>query len=215
MHQSCVDELLTTTRAVRRRLDTSRPVAEDDLRECLRIALQAPNASNRQQWRFVVVTDRAVIEELGRLYREVFDAYYRPKVDAARREGPAVDPAVFGSAEHLANIMGQLPAMLVPCMPGRAEHLDTAHAQAGRYGSILPATWSFMLAARARGLGTCWTTMHLEREREAADVLGIPFDHFTQTGLVTIAHTDGGNFRPARRGPLNEVVHWDRWPDGS
>ena len=77
--------------------------------------------------------------------------------------------------------------------------------------SIVPATWSFMLAARARGLGTCWTTFHLAHEREAAELLGIPYEAATQAALIPVAYTKGTDFKPGPRKPLGEVIHWDRW----
>ena len=83
--------------------------------------------------------------------------------------------------------------------------------QAGYWGSILPAVWSFMLAARSRGLGTAWTSMHLVYEREAAALLGIPYERCAQAGLIPVAYTKGTDFRPASRGALDGIVHWDTW----
>ena len=99
---------------------------------------------------------------------------------------------------------------VIPCIEGRPEKLPYA-AQAAKWGSILPATWSFMLAARARGLGTAFTTFHLSHEREAAELLGIPFDRVAQAALVPVAYADKTEFRPALRNPLEEVVHWNKW----
>ena len=82
--------------------------------------------------------------------------------------------------------------------------------QAGMWGSLLPAAWSFMLAARARGLGTAWTTLHLAYEDEVAGVLGLP-DDVRRRVLIPTAYYTGETFRPAPRGPLDEVLHLDRW----
>jgi nitroreductase len=117
---------------------------------------------------------------------------------------------VYRSAQYLADHMGEVPVLVVPCITGRPENMEIEE-QAGFWGSILPATWSFMLAARARGLGTCWTTLHLLHEREAADLLGIPYDQVTQAALIPVAHTIGEDFRPGPRRPLESIVHWDQW----
>jgi nitroreductase len=100
---------------------------------------------------------------------------------------------------------------VIPCISGRLDKLSTTVQQAGAWGSILPAVWSFMLAARARGLGTSWTTLHLAYEREAADVLGIPYDQITQCALIPVAYTLGTDFSPAPREPLDSVLHWNEW----
>jgi len=211
------DEVLATTRAVRKRLDFDRPVPEAVLRECLELALQAPSGSNAQGWRFVVVTDPERKRALGELYRQAFDVYegldginaatvYRGP-DQARVEQ---QQRVMGSARYLAERMGEVPVMLVPCMPSRIEGQPNLSAAAA-YGSILPAVWSFMLAARARGLGTSWTTLHLMFEQQAAEVLGIPFDRWTQVALASVGYTKGTDFKPATREPLDTVVAWDAW----
>jgi len=211
------DEVLATTRAVRKRLDFDRPVPESVLRECLELALQAPSGSNAQGWRFVVVTDPEKKGALGELYRQAFDIYegldginaatvYRGP-DQARLEQ---QQRVMGSARYLAERMGEVPAMLIPCTPGRMDGQPNISAAAA-YGSILPAVWSFMLAARARGLGTSWTTLHLMFEQQAAEILGIPFDAWTQVALVSVGYTKGTDFKPATRDPLDTVVAWDGW----
>lgn len=207
------DELLSTTRAVRRRLDLTRPVARFLLEECLALAQQAPTAVNRQDWHFVVVTDPERRTGLAELYRRGAEGY------AARRPpAPAsTDPTrlerlarLWASASHLIEHIGEVPVHVVPCIEGRTDRLP-GPAQASRWGSIVPAAWSFMLAARARGLGSCWTTFHLAHEREAAELLGIPYDSVMQAALIPVAHAVGTDFRPARREPLETMVHWDRW----
>lgn len=209
------DEVLTTTRSVRKRLDFTRPVEPEVLRECLEIALQAPSGSNSQQWHFVVVTDADKRLALAELYRKSFSVY-RASRAAARASREANSPRVIAqqritdSADYLAEHLHEVPVHLIPCITGRLDGLP-ANQQAGAWGSILPATWSFMLAARARGLGSAWTTLHLPYEKEAAEVLGIPYEKITQAALLPVAYTLGTNFSPATREPLDTVLHWDKW----
>jgi nitroreductase len=207
------DELLTTTRAVRRRLDLERPVSPELLRECVEVALQAPAGGNVVAVTFVIVTDSALRREVGRIYGECFAAYrasdgYVGKLDAGGAAANAVQRRVAGSAEYLAERMGDAPALVIGCMRGRP---DTPRRALGAAGSAMPAMWSFMLAAHARGLGTAWTTLHLAREREVADLLAIPFDDVSQFCLTPVAHTQGRGFRRASRPAADEVIHWDRW----
>src|SRR6266852_2002872 len=195
------DELLTTTRSVRKRLDFSRPVEPELLRECLEIAVQAPTGGNRQTWHFILVTDRQKIQALGEIYRKGWAIYtqvqqqtYANLAQSKRMTPERINTLgrVADSASYLAEHMHEVPAMFIPCGYGRAE-IDgqPSAAQAGWWGSLLPAAWSFMLAARARGLGTCWTTIHLYYEKEAADVLGIPYEKIVQAALIPITHTLG------------------------
>lgn len=208
------DELLATTRAVRRRLDLDRPVPPDLVRQCLELAVQAPTGSNQQDWHFVVVTDADQRAALADLYRQAYAGYRASRAYAGNVEGRSPERAstqqrVAGSADHLAEHLHEVPVHLVPCIRRRVER-PTA-AVASLYGSILPAVWSFMLAARTRGLGTAWTTLHLVHEREAAEVLGIPYEEVTQVALVPVAFHTGARFRPAPREALETVVSWDRW----
>lgn len=206
------DEVLTTTRSVRKRLDFSRPVEPEVIRECLEIALQAPTGGNRQQWHFVVVTDQAKRQALGDIYRrgyEVYRASVSPRVADETPRGQTMQ-RVINSSEYLASHMHEAPVLLIPCIKGRLEGKSSVE-QAGVWGSILPAAWSFMLAARARGLGTTWTTIHLFFEKDAAEVLGIPHDRITQAAMIPVAYTRGDDFSPARREPLEAVVHWNQW----
>ena len=213
------DQLLTTTRSVRKRLDFSRPVEPELIRECLEVALQAPTGGNRQGWQWLVVMDAAKRQALGDIYRQGWATYLsqpfnQPEAFVTLSER---DPQrgqtlgrIFESSNYLAEHMHEAPALLVPCIRGRSEGLS-AEDQAGFWGSILPAVWSFMLAARLRGLGTAWTSVHLYYEREAAELLGIPYEKVTQAALVPIAYTLGEDFKPAAREPLEKVLHWDGW----
>jgi nitroreductase len=200
------DELLSTTRAVRKRLDFGRPVERALLDECLALAQQAPNASNSEPWRFVVVTEPDTKVKLAECYATGWAAY-RKAID--ERPGGGESP-VLSSAQYLADRFHEVPVMVLPCLIPRAD-TGPAASQAGQYGSVIQAAWSFQLAARARGLGTCWTTLHLQRERDAAEVLGIPYARVQQIALITLGYTLGTDFKPGRRVALERVVRYERW----
>ncbi len=209
------DELLSTTRSVRKRLDLERPVDMALVDECLELAAQAPTGSNAQGWHFVVVTDEAKRARLGELYRAGFDLFYGNR-EAAEAGLPADDPdyvattkRVIDSAEYLAQHMAEVPVMVIPCIEGRTDG-GNVMIQASVWGSLLPAVWSFMLAARERTLGTCWTTLHLIHEAEAAEVLGLP-DTVMQGALIPVAHTLGTDFKPGARRDMSRIVHHDTW----
>ena len=207
------DEVLSTTRSVRKRLDLARPVERALLEECLALAQQAPTGGNRQGWGFVVVTDPAKRLALAELYREGWRAYRAsPSGDVSRapENAQATLGRVLYSADYLAEHLHEVPVHVIPVIRGRTDNQPVGR-QAGTWGSILPAAWSFMLAARSRGLGTVWTTIHLAFEQEAAAILGIPYAEIMQAALIPVAHTIGTDFKPAPRLPLDEIVHWDQW----
>lgn len=197
------DQLLSTTRTVRKRLDLTRPVDRRLLEECLDLALQAPTGGNLQGWHFVIVTDPEP-------KRAISDLYRKSKAKNDPPSSPAEHQRIMDSSAYLAQHLHEVPALVVPCIEGRVENAPLL-VQAVTWASILPATWSFMLAARARGLGTAWTSLHLEYEREAAEVLGIPSDRVMQVALIPVAHTIGTVFKSGKRIPTDERVHWDRW----
>jgi nitroreductase len=200
------DELLSTTRAVRKRLDLERPVEREVLLECLDLAVQAPSGSNVQRWHFVFVTEAEKRARLAAIYNRVFERAYSPEALGRMDESGA---RVWSSAQYLAEHLHEVPVMLVPCQWTRPG--EGTSNQAGYWGSILPAVWSFMLAARSRGLGTVWTTMHLAYEEEVAELLGIPFQRCAQAGLIPLAYTKGTDFKAAPRKPTDQIVHWDQW----
>ena len=204
------DTLLTTTRAVRRRLDLDRPVQRKIIEQCLEIALQAPTGSNRQGWQWIVVTAPETRGELAKLYRRGAGDYLAQARAEAEAKGEAQNERVFSSAEYLAENLERVPVHLVPCIHNRLGKNDNPHAWSGLFGSIYPAIWSLQLALRARGLGSCITTLHLRHAPEAAALLGVP-DDYVQVGLIPIAYTQGTDFKPARRNPLADVLHWDRF----
>jgi nitroreductase len=209
--QLSADEVLTTTRAVRKRLDFDRPVPREVLMECLDIALQAPTGSNSQGWQWMFVEDPEKKRAIRDVYKRYFDEY-----TARSREFPEGDlraaqkPAVRSSAEYLSENFHRVPVLLIPLIEGRLDNAPVFGA-ASAWGSILPAVWSFMLALRERGLGSAWTTLHLPGEREVADLLGIPFERYTQAGLFPIAYTLGTDFKPAKRLDTTNLVHFDTW----
>jgi nitroreductase len=214
MDIATVDHLLTTTRSVRRRLDFGRPVEPALIEKCIEIALQAPTGSNMQGWRVMVVTDPAKRRVIGDLYRQTFKIYADPTNPMIQRppEGDIRSkqlPRVLASADYLAENLAKAPVHVLFCIEGRVESGPPV-AQASIYGSILPAAWSFMLAARARGLGSAWTTLHLFHETEIAKLLGIPAD-ITQAALFPVAYFLGEDFKPAKRIPAKELTYWERW----
>ena len=206
------DEVLTTTRSVRKRLDFDKPVPREVLTECLDIALQAPTGSNNQGWQWVFVEDPAKKKALADIYRTNATPYLnqpKPSLGDMRDEQR---PRVEDSARYLNDHLHEVPVMLIPCLEGKPQDAVSG-ASAGFWGSLLPAAWSFMLALRSRGLGSAWTTLHLlgDGERQAADILGIPFDKYSQAGLFPIAYTKGTDFKPASRLPMDRIVHWETW----
>jgi nitroreductase len=214
------DQLLTTTRTVRRRLDFERPVPRELVEECLEIAVQAPTGSNARGWHFMLVGDPEKRKAIGDLYRQAFDQYRTMPFSAhalaenATREETGTMNAVVSSAEALAENLHRAPWIAIACQNGRIPHVEgpMGHLmQASVWGSVAPAFWSFMLAARARGIGTAWTTLHLTYEREIAELLGIPFDEVMQAALSPVAFTVGTDFKPARHRGLDNVLHVDSW----
>lgn len=206
-----VDRLLGTTRAVRRRLDLARPVPGEVILECMRLAQQAPSGTNRQGWRFLVVTDARKRARLGELYRRAFDPYIAAR-RAETQPGDTQRERLLASASHLAEHMGEVPVHVIPCIRARLPEKATNAAASAIYGSIFPAVWSFQLALRSRGLGSVLTTLHLASEREAAELLGIP-ESVSQVGLVPVAYTTGGTFKPGPRAPFDEFVCWEAWSE--
>jgi len=208
------NHLLTSTRAVRKRLDLDRPVPDDVILDCLRIGIQAPTASNSQGWRFVVVTGADERAALADIYRLAADPYLGAQADALAAEPggmDTVDGRVLSSAQFLSARLQDVPVHVIPCVYG-AEAIGN-FAGSSLYGSIFPAVWNFQLALRARGLGSALTTLHLAHEREAADLLGIP-EGVLQCGLIPVAYFTGDDFRPASRRPIEEVTYWNRWKQG-
>jgi nitroreductase len=206
------DELLTTTRTVRKRLDLERPVPMELIRECIEIALQAPSGSNRQTWHWLVITDAEKRAAIGEYYRRSVESYLESPGAAGRLHADDPDRApvqqrVGSSVAYLGEKMGQVPVLVIPCL--QVKSLPAGN-QAGIWGSILPSAWQYCLAARARGLGTAWTTLHMTYEQEISELLGLPED-IRQSVLLPTAYYTGDTFKPAPRQPVEEVLHLDGW----
>lgn len=207
---SVTDELLATTRAVRKRLDLTREVPKELINECLELAVQAPTGSNSQTWRWLVVDDPDQKKALADLYRKGAEGYLTAAGEQAEESGDAQTKRVFSSASYLMEHLHEVPVHLIPCVQGRPEEPVALTMASGLYGSIYPAVWSFQLAARARGLGTALTTLHLIHEKEAAEVLGLP-DDVLQVALLPVAYTIGTDFKRAQRPPVAGITHWNKW----
>lgn len=208
------DELLTTTRTVRKRLDFERPVDRELIVECIEVALQAPTGGVKQNWQWVIVGDPVLKKQIGDVYRDswfttVTDGHLNKYAQAEDRS-ELLSRAVEGGA-YLAENLYRAPWLVIVCGTGRPAETATIPEQSAFWSSLLPAMWSFMLAARARGLGAAWTTQHLKREEEIADILGIPYPEVTQCGMLPIAHSIGTNFKRASRTPGSQLTHWDGW----
>lgn len=201
------DALLSTTRAVRKRLDFDRDVSDEVLLECLQLATQAPTGSNQQGWRWLVIRDAAKKKALADMYRKAGGEYLAAASSAA--DGGSQTGRVLDSANFLAQNLEQAPVFVIPMIIGRLEDAGTGSA-AGLFGSIIPAIWSFQLALRSRGLGSCYTTLHLGLEKDAAELLEIP-DHMTQAALLPVAYTKGTDFKPAARPPVEQITYLDTY----
>ncbi len=205
-----IDHLLSTTRAVRKQLDLERPVPRSVIEECLQLAIYAPNATNAQSWRWLVVTDPALRERIGAVYRDVLLPISTRMRDERLASGDTAGLRHSSSVLHLAEHLGEVPVLVIPCVESPIDlHANLAEVS-GVFGSIYPAVWSFQLALRSRGLGSVFTNAHLLRAEEVAAILGIP-SGVTQTCLIPVAYTKRADFSPPPRRPLADVVRWNRW----
>jgi len=225
--QLTADQVLTTTRAVRKRLDLSRPVDPAIIRDCIEIATQAPSGSNIQPWKMMVVFDAHKRQRIADLYRDAYRLFQTTAEPGIQTMFEHVGHGqhirrINESADYLAKHLHEVPVLVIPCLigasnpmtPPRLEHTDNFLA-ASMWGSVLPAVWNFMLAARVRGLGTSWTTLHLVHEKEIAALLEIPYETVTQMALIPVAYTIGDTFRPAPRKPIETVFSVDSWSTGA
>jgi nitroreductase len=208
-----VDQVLSTTRSVRKRLDVTRPVSRTEIEECLELALQAPNGSNRNAWHWVVVDDRALIEKIAAIYKEQIGAFMNGDMTAykAGMRGVERQDELLSSAGALVDILPKMPAILIPLVRGRSEKMTSCVDQANFWGSIVQSVWSFFLALRERGMASAWRTVTLQKEKDIADMLGIPYEKWTQVGMFPIAYTIGTEFKKAWRKPLSEVMSYNQF----
>jgi nitroreductase len=202
--------LLTTTRAVRKRLDLTREVPRPLIEECIQIACQGPTGGNVQKWRWLVVTDPDKKAAIAELYARAYAPYIASQRAAVEKVGRRDANAIMSSSDHLAEVRADVPVHVIPIGLDRLPANASTGAMTGYFGSLLPAVWSFMLAARSRGLGTVWTTLHLEYEAEAAQILGIP-DSVTQLALIPLAYYTGDDFKAGTRKDATAVTYWDTW----
>ncbi len=201
-----VDRLLSTTRAVRRRLDFERPVERDVILDCIRLSQQAPTGTNAQHWRWLVIDDPTTKAAIAELYARGI-----PLLDeSAKSAGDEQTATVYRHARDFALRLGDIPALVIPCLEGRLPEPAPLVLATTYYGSIYPAVWSFQLALRSRGLGSVFTTMHLAFEEESREILGLPED-VVQMAMLPIAYTLGMHFRPTHRPPPETITHFNSW----
>jgi nitroreductase len=208
------DKLLSTTRAVRKRLDLTREVPNDLILDCIRVATQAPAGGNTQRWRWLVVDDPAIKLGLAELYRKAYAPYIAQQKTAVAEVGRSGVQKIMDSSDYLAHVLENVPVHVIPCALGKPDASMAQGALSGWYGSLLPAVWSFMLAARSRGLGTAWTTLHLGYEAEAAELLGIP-NTVSQLALIPLAYYTGDDFKPGDRRAPEEITYYNSWRNTS
>jgi nitroreductase len=217
-----IDRLLTTTKAVRRRLDLTRPVARAVIAECIRLACYAPNASNGQEWRWVVLDDRDQVRRAGELYRDILVPRVSTMLETKLADGDEAGARISRSILYLADKMPEVPAIVLPCYDrglklerySRLLQQETAMSpemNAASYASIYPAVWSFQLALRSRGLGSVLTTAHQFDQPGMAKILGIP-EAWDQTCLIPVGYVTGNDFTPSPRGPVEDVIVWNHGP---
>jgi len=201
-----IDELLSTTRAVRKRLDLTRPVERDVILDCVRLAMQAPTSANAQDWRWLVVTDADKRAAIAEVYTSIGKEYL---AHAASNTTDPQTQRVYESAFSLTDTLAKVPVHVIPCLESRFDAGNHLVAASG-WASIIPAGWSFLLALRSRGLGSVWTTMHLAKEREVGEIVGIPSTAM-QAALFPVAYTIGTDFRPASRPTPETITFWNTW----
>ena len=210
------DELLKTTRSVRKRLDLVKPVPMSVIDECMDLAIQAPTSTYGENWRFMIVTDPGKKKAIAEWYKKGHDLF-ELRQNGCEEELKGVHTGrnrVLSSINYLAENLKDIPVLMIPCILGRLDDEQVAYNvqyQATMYASIIPAVWNFMLAARARGMGTCWTTLHLPFEREVGNIVGIPVEEVTQIAMIPVAFTLGTKFKAAARRPINEVMRLNAW----
>ena len=207
---SMTDELLATTRAVRKRLDLERPVQRDTILECLQLAVQAPNGGNRQLWRWLVIDDTDVKREMGKIYHVAAETYFAESVPKGSHRADEQTSRIFDSWRWLVDNLENVPFLLIPCVERVLDKDASLEKTSSFFGSIFPAIWSFQLALRSRGLGSTITTLHLMESQRSAELLGIP-EGITQIAMLPIAYTKGTDFKRATRPPVETITHWNKW----
>jgi nitroreductase len=204
---SAADHLLKTTKQVRQRLDLTRPVPPELILECIDVASHAPMGGNQERNRWLVIDDPELKAAIAEPYQAVGRPYLAAGADstATARQQRVIDSASF-LVEHIAEVPTMVLALRLDRLPETAQNFEVA----GYHGSVAPGVWSFQLAARARGLGSAWTTFHLVHEQQVAELLGIPAT-VTQIALLPVAYYTGDTFSPAPRRPAAEITYFNRW----
>ena len=207
---SQTDELLSTTRSVRKRLDLERAVPRSIIEDCIAVSQQAPTGTNSQGWRWVIVEEAEKRAALADIYRKMAKDYLAMEGANAAESGDKQTGRVLESAIFLAENLQHVPVHVIPCLQGRPPAGTPLVGIAAMMGSIFPAVWSFQLALRSRGLGSCLTSLHLAYESEAAELLGIPED-VMQVALLPVAYTKGTDFKRAVRPDPATIIHYNQW----
>ena len=225
-HISDIDEVLTTTRAVRRHMDFDRVVEPEVIEECLRLAQQATMGSNQEDWQFVAVTEPTRKEAIAALYRDVWlETVEKPlkaqRPDTVARLDPGLrsDPAqqarqkrVLASVKYLVDRLQRVPVLVFACSAKPVPKTVLGDRASGYYGSIFPIAWSFQLALRSRGLGSVMATAIVFHAEKLAKILQLPEGTHPIT-MIPVAYTDKLDFKPAYRRPLEEILRWEQWGD--
>jgi nitroreductase len=201
------DRLLTTTKQVRQRLDLTRPVPHEELLECIELASHAPMGGNLERNRWMIIDDPALKAAIAVRFADVGRPYLAASSGV---RGDDRSQRVIQSATFLIDHLAEVPALVLSMRLDRPP-MDQSQGQlAAYYGSVLPGVWSFQLAARARGIGSAWTTFHLEYEAEIAELLGIP-SSVTQVCLLAVGYFTGDTFAPAPRRPAEDITYLNGW----
>ena len=199
-----VDRLLTTTRAVRKRLDLEREVSDKLIFECIDLAEQAPTGGNDASRRWMVIRDQDTKNELGRLYAEVGTLFINAR---GRLDGTGhPKERVVSSGAYLVENFSKAPVLVMCAIWG----IHDNSGQPGLFDSAIPSAWSFNLALRSRGLGTAYATMLNNKSNEVVELLGIP-SGVTTLVCFPVAYTIGHDFSPAPRRPASDITYFDQW----
>lgn len=200
-----VDEALTTTRAVRLRLDLDRHVDDQIIYDCIDIAEQAPSGGNQGSRRWIVVRDPERKAQVAELYMRAAGGWMIATRDQVAGTGHPQE-ATMRSAAHLAEHLAEVPAIVIPTILG----VHDGSGRPGLFDSVIQAVWSFCVALRARGLGSAWTTAILGERDRLADLLGIP-EGVTQIAMIPVAWSKGTDFGRAPRRPAREITYTDTY----
>ena len=205
-YHSLVDHALMTTRGVRRRLDFERDVDDQTILDCIDVAEQAPTGGNNGSRRWIVIRDQDTKDRMAELYLSAGVDWVIQTADRLKGTGHQ-NEALMQGAKHLGENISRAPALVIPTVIGRHD----GSGRPGLFDSVIQSAWSFMVALRARGLGTVWTTMYLNEADAVAELLDLP-DEVTQICLFPVAYTVGTDFKAtSRRYPARDITYFDRY----